>query len=137
VDKIAAIICDIDGTLALRGDRSPYDHSTCIEDDVNFPVARLLVDTTHSRHIIFVSGREEKFREMTEWWLREHLIPSGLLLMRQTGDNRPDAEVKEEIYRQHIEPFYDIDFVLDDRNRVVKMWRDLGLTCFQVADGDF
>ena len=27
--------------------------------------------------------------------------------------------------------------VLDDRNQVVKMWRENGLTCLQVAEGDF
>lgn len=30
-----------------------------------------------------------------------------------------------------------VEIVFDDRNSVVKMWRLLGLTCFQVAEGDF
>jgi len=34
---------------------------------------------------------------------------------------------------------YDLDAVeaLDDRDSVVKMWRDAGVACFQVASGDF
>jgi len=31
----------------------------------------------------------------------------------------------------------DIFAVFDDRQQVVDMWRDNGLTVFQVADGDF
>ena len=31
----------------------------------------------------------------------------------------------------------DIFLVVDDRDRVVKLWRSLGLTTFQVAEGNF
>lgn len=34
-------------------------------------------------------------------------------------------------------PTKEILCVLDDRNKVVKMWRELGLTCLQMAEGDF
>ena len=27
--------------------------------------------------------------------------------------------------------------IFDDRNKVVNMWRSLGITCLQVANGDF
>ena len=57
--------------------------------------------------------------------------------MRKTGDNRKDAIVKREIYETHIKDKYQVDYVLYDRNQVVEMWRSLGLTCLQVADGDF
>jgi len=52
-------------------------------------------------------------------------------------DYRDDRIIKEEIYREKIAPVYNALFVLDDRDRVVAMWRDLGLTCLQVANGDF
>jgi len=57
--------------------------------------------------------------------------------MRPTGDNRKDAIVKREIFDREIRDRYRILFVLDDRNQVVDMWRELGLTCLQVAPGDF
>jgi len=57
--------------------------------------------------------------------------------MRKSKDNRKDSIVKEEIYRKHIFPFYYIQFVLDDRNQVVDHLRELGLTVFQVAPGNF
>ena len=57
--------------------------------------------------------------------------------MRATGDFRPDSVVKEEIYNNHIKDNYYVAGVFDDRDSVVKLWRDLGLTCFQVYYGDF
>jgi hypothetical protein len=57
--------------------------------------------------------------------------------VKQIFHNRKDAIMKEELYRQHIEGKYNIKFVLDDRQQVVDMWRGLGLTVFQVDEGDF
>jgi hypothetical protein len=57
--------------------------------------------------------------------------------MRRAGDRRKDWVVKSELYREHIEPRYDVLLVLDDRDQVVRAWRGLGLTVFQVAEGDF
>jgi hypothetical protein len=57
--------------------------------------------------------------------------------MRSTGDHRQDSIIKQEIYQQQICGQYNIKLVLDDRQQVVDMWRDLGLTVFQVAAGDF
>ena len=45
--------------------------------------------------------------------------------------------MKEQLYRQHMEGKYNIKFVWDDRQLVVDMWRGLGLTVFQVDEGDF
>jgi hypothetical protein len=41
------------------------------------------------------------------------------------------------LYEAHIEPHYDVQFVLEDLNQAVEMWRSLGLVCLQVAPGDF
>ena len=57
--------------------------------------------------------------------------------MRKEGDNRPDEVVKEEIFNENIRGNYSVRFVLDDRSKVVDMWRQLGLKCLQVAEGDF
>ena len=57
--------------------------------------------------------------------------------MRPENDNRQDSIVKREIFEQYIKGVYDIEFVLDDRNQVVEMWRSLGLKCLQVQEGDF
>ncbi len=128
-----AIICDLDGTLALLNGRSPYDASRCENDILNPVVASLIKD----KLVLLVSGREDKYREQTINFLDKHQINYEKLIMRETGDFRKDAIIKKEIFNTQIRGFYNIDFVLDDRNQVVEMWRQLGLTCLQVAEGDF
>lgn len=127
------VICDLDGTLANLNGRNPYDASTCMEDGLNKVVAGLIMGVD----VILCSGREDKYRKQTEAWLAKHGIKYVSLLMRETGDNRKDAIIKREIYETNIKPYYNVSFVLDDRNQVVDMWRSLGLTCLQVADGNF
>ncbi len=134
------ILVDIDGTLALRGDRAPHDHDASMEDAVNWPVVKVC-DALHAagHPVLLISGRDEQYRPVTEYWLATHNIcpyRTGLV-MRSRGDNRPDQIVKRELYEQHIQPHYSVVAVLDDRKKVVQMWRDLGLLCLQVAEGDF
>ena len=57
--------------------------------------------------------------------------------MREEKDHRPDDIVKEEIYHKYIEDKYNIVCVFDDRDKVVKMWREQGLLCNQVYYGNF
>jgi hypothetical protein len=83
------------------------------------------------------SGRQSEHREQTERWLAANNIAYDELLMRATDDQRQDSIVKEELYRNHILGRWNVLFVLDDRQQVVDTWRRLGLTCMQVAPGDF
>ena len=57
--------------------------------------------------------------------------------MRKNGDYRPDWEAKLELFNEHVRDRYNILAAFDDRNQVVKLWRQLGITTFQVADGNF
>jgi hypothetical protein len=57
--------------------------------------------------------------------------------MRPAGDMRKDAIVKRELFDRHVRDRYDVTCILDDRSQVVDMWRSLGLTCLQVAPGEF
>jgi hypothetical protein len=133
-----AIICDLDGTLAHLNGRSPYDASSALEDGLNVPVAHIVQTyAAAGTAVILVSGREDKYRRPTEAWLAKHDIPYDALYMRRTRDFRKDAIIKTEIYNAKIRDQYAVLFVLDDRNQVVEMWRGLGLTCLQVAPGDF
>lgn len=139
----AAIIVDIDGTIALRGDRDPFDHSIAMEDAVNWPVVKAVnaLVTAYDWRVILVSGRAEKFREITDYWLWTHGIfqfPNRIALhMRPDSDTRPDQDVKRDIYIDLIAPDYDVQIIFDDRNKVVNMWRELKLPCFQVAEGNY
>ena len=141
--KVKAIICDLDGTVALfhkKGHRGPYDASLCEQDEVNFPVLEVIKKFQDSHCILFTSGRETCYDVQTVCWLKNAcgLEPKDyFLFMRATGDKRKDCVVKEEIYRNLIEPNFEVTFCLDDRNQVVEFWRSIGLTCFQVAEGNF
>lgn len=134
-----AILCDIDGTLAHMKDRSPYDWDRVDEDDVDITIKDIVRTfyTTSIYDIILVSGRDEVCKHKTIRWLSDNRISYDKLFMRKHNDNRPDEVIKKEIYDEHIRNDYDVEFVLDDRNKVVKMWRELGLKCLQVAEGDF
>ncbi len=137
------IVCDLDGTLAINNHgRDYFDATDCDKDAVNLAVLTVLRWALHDdRNIIFVSGREERFREPTLKFLKRYLLDDHLLFMRKDKDNRSDYIIKEEIYKAFIKDKYDILFVMDDRNSdkcpVVDMWRKQGLRCFQVAEGNF
>ena len=135
----SAVIVDIDGTLAIITDRNPYSHVGVLRDLPNTPVievVRALAEAGHS--IIVVSGRSERARKETEAWLKIHLgVPHIGPFLRALNDERQDAVVKREMFREKIAPRFDVLCVLDDRNQTVRMWRKLGLTCLQVAPGNF
>jgi predicted kinase len=134
-----AVLVDIDGTVALMGDRSPYDMTRVDEDRPNHTVITA-VRAMHAfgHHIVFCSGRSDDSRDLTEAWLAEHVgVPYEALFMRATGDTRKDSIVKAEIFEREIRHRWAVTGVFDDRNQVVRMWRSLGLTVFQVADGNF
>lgn len=142
--KQKALIVDIDGTLANTDHR---EHLAKTKNWPGFfaagkddpPITEIidLVSRYADHKIILCTGRPENYRILTVEWLAKHEIPYEKLYMRLDNDFRSDAIIKETIYRQKIEPYYKISFVLDDRKKVVLMWRKIGLRCLQVADGDF
>jgi predicted kinase len=134
-----AILVDIDGTVALMGDRSPYDMTRVGEDRPNHAVitaVRAMYAFGH--HIVFCTGRSDDCRDVTQRWLEQYVgVPYQALFMRATGDDRKDSIVKGEIFEREIRHRWAVTGVFDDRAQVVRMWRSLGLTVFQVADGNF
>lgn len=133
-----AILCDLDGTLALIEGRSPYDAAKCEQDRVNLPVMKTIrFFNNEGYEILYLSGREDKFRPETLRWLSKVQAPPGPLWMRKTGDFRKDWIVKNEIFDANVRGHYDVLMALDDRQQVVDHYRSIGLTVFQVAPGNF
>lgn len=138
------IICDLDGTLALFGNRrSPYDASQChIVDKINPAVAHVLQTYMIFREgnfpIHFFSGRTDKYKEQTIKFLSQNGFPLRddyiSLTMRKEGDSRPDTVVKEEMYNAIIKDKYNVLFVLDDRPSVCRKWKEMGLHVFNVGE---
>ncbi|MEV5941173.1 AAA family ATPase [Streptomyces sp. NPDC051994] len=134
-----AVMCDIDGTLAINVNRNPYDFTRCEQDGLNASVcdALLAFRQTHGDRIVLLSGRGEEFRERTQAWLAAHEVPYDELWMRAAGDGRRDDLVKAELFDAHVRHRFHVRVSLDDRDRVVAVWRRIGLPTWQVNYGDF
>jgi hypothetical protein len=151
------IVCDIDGTISKVGDRIKYleqekknwdsFYAHCGEDE---PVEKViqLVDNLVVEYykVLFVSGRRESCRESTVTWIQKEMYLQCMnrcldILLRSNHDFRPDTIVKKELLDKYLaDNSYtkdDVAFILEDRSSVVKMWRENGYTCLQVAEGDF
>ena len=133
----STLIVDMDGTLALKGERKPFDWGTVGEDLPNFPVTFVISRLQLHSTILIVSGRDEECALQTSMWLHSRDIFPHEIFMRKHKDNRPDEVVKREIFLEKIRPHYrNIVGVFDDRQKVVNMWRELDLFVFDVSNGN-
>jgi predicted kinase len=153
--KPECIIVDLDGTLAIHSSRGPYEAERCDEDTVDNAVEAILFGYALTMSmagwpykVVFLSGREgtESIRTKTLKWLRDNLAlkddypDTGIdyeLYMREEGDMRPDFVVKYELYNNHIRGKMNPLFALDDRDQVVRLWREMGIRTPQVGYGNF
>lgn len=139
--KPPAVIVDIDGSVALMNNRSPYDYSLVSTDLPNHPVVETVLSLRDRGYtLLFVSGREDSCYEDTRKWLDTNLsleFDDVGLYMRKSGDYRKDSQIKEEIFNEHIRDNYNVLLVLDDRMQTTKRWREMDLTCLQCAEGNF
>lgn len=143
------VIFDLDGTLALNKHREHYIacpkpdwdsyFEACDKDLPNYPVIALnQLLAANNVWIEIWSGRSEAVRAKTVDWLQAHNVQYDELLMRPVRNYTNDAVLKREwLHAVADEAKSRITFIVDDRNSVVKMWRDEGMTCLQVAEGDF
>lgn len=141
---IPAVIVDLDGTLASvqwrvhHVGRRPKNWKAFfagMADDTPVPWVVDLLRADHGDAAkLIVSGRPEDYRGVCEEWLARHDIPYDELILRASGDHRPDHVVKAELFEQVIAARYDVVFVVDDRPTVVEMWRSRGLHVVQPTD---
>lgn len=135
---IPSVMVDLDGTLALRGSRSPFDWKLVSEDSPNTAVITTIQALAAAGlAVVVVSGRDSSCRADSMSWLEHHLGVEFDLYMRPSGDSRPDYELKFELYNAILSRGYDIRMVFDDRDQCVTLWRSLGIATFQVAEGAF
>lgn len=137
-----AVIIDRDGTLASvechkeNGDiRCWHCYNGLLVFDAVVPVvAALLRSIRPGVTRIMTSGRDGSTSHAMLAWIRKNDLPIDVLFMRKPNDRRVDSLVKQEIYEQHIKPFWDVRYVIDDRPQVVSKWRELGLSVLAVTD---
>ena len=147
------IIFDLDGTLALidkrrelstkpngKLDWGKFFNSTNIKlDEPNLPVIKMAqLFSEQGFNIVILSGRSNKTETATRSWLSKNKVPFNKLIMRNSETNHftPDWVLKKNMLDENLD-INDVFLVVDDRDRVVKLWRSLGLTTFQVAEGNF
>ena len=154
------VIFDLDGTLADIEERREisrkpdgkinwpvfFDPKNIELDKPNHPVikmAQVLAATGHG--IAIFSGRSKATKDATRKWLADNDVPFNLLKMRPTEHPfkyMPDEKLKSDWFDEIFANNEDRDeaeviCVFDDRQKVVDMWRKNGLTCMQVAPGNF
>lgn len=145
------VIFDIDGTLA-NGEHRQH-HVRGPKKNWMAYMDGLAEDTVHEHvraafrcfknnpgidyHIYLLSGRDEPYREATEKWLLDNdIFGYHELYMRPANDYRPDDIIKEELFNKHFGEFKDrVLCVFDDRPRVIRMWRKIGIPIFNCGDG--
>lgn len=148
------IIVDIDGTIADTKERArkyletrPKDwdkfYDSCSEDKPIKGVIDVVQHLEQTNYVIFVSGRRESCRKDTVEWINRNLpfLLRYSLYLRDNGDTRHDTVVKPELleraFKKERIDKSKVLCILEDRNSLVKKWRELGYTCLQVSEGDF
>ena len=153
------IIFDLDGTLAnidhrrnlILKNTPDWDkyvekkkidwekfYKECVNDTPNVPVVEIYktLQQTGKYTMVILSGRSEVVRKETEEWLKRNYIEYDLLVMRPDKDYTPDEDLKRS-WLKKLQETEMVCCVFDDRKKVVNMWRKEGLTCFQVAEGEY
>lgn len=145
VTKRTAIIVDLDGTLCSvewrrhfvtegkKDWKAFFDGIPC--DAPNPQVVEIIRDAKERGYdVIITSARPERWGTHSAIWLAEHGIDYDAFFIRKDGDFRDDGVVKREIYEEHIAPFWEVLFAVDDRPVVLETWRSLGLTVLEITD---
>jgi hypothetical protein len=137
------VVIDLDGTLSdcsarrhlVEGKHRDYEafHARIGEDKPVEPITAIMREMFVSYRVLIVSARPQSANEATRGWLNLHGIYcwDEVILLRPDGDSTPDQELKRAWLQAYGKDR--ILFVVDDRQKVVDMWRAEGVTCLQCA----
>ena len=135
------IICDIDWTIANLDHRlhyiknKPKDHEafySSVWQDLPIQQTIDIINSFYWQYdIVLMSWRRNWCCEDTEHWLAKHWVKYDYLLMRNSFDFRDDVDVKRDLYNFCLKYKY-VYFVIDDRKRVVDLWKEIGLYTIDV-----
>lgn len=133
------VICDIDGTLAhMNNKRRPFEWHKVGVDEVDSGVAHLLdaIKYIDYAKVFLFSGRNDVCKKETKEWLERHDIEYDKLYMRPNAQNDLDDRIiKENMLMKYVVGKYNVLFVVDDRPKVCRMWRDkFGLRVLNCGD---
>lgn len=144
-DKPYCFVFDIDGTLADKGDRSPYDWSRVGEDKPIKSIIRIFEELSYDAYLddirdytFICSGRDASCIEESKEWIDSHVYGASktVYLFRKEGDMRPDWKVKQEMALEICET-HNILGWFDDRLQVTRHLRQLGIKVLNVEHNNF
>lgn len=146
-DLPECIVVDLDGTLALHENRSPFEYFKLLDDRPNQPIVDLvsvLQSSKPNMKTFVFSGRENvisngntSIEDLSKLWLKKQNVKFDFIFLRKKGDHRQDSEVKEEMFLTHLKGKYNILYWIDDRQQVISKMREYGLTVLDVAGNFF
>ncbi len=140
----AGVYCNIIDGKRFKPDYKLF-YEACDLDKPIIPTIKIFKKLwdSYETPIQIWSGRCESVRNKTQSWLIEQGLPVGSLKMRPLGDSTPDDELKERWLDEYMFgekchyptlegaiPINKVDFVFDDRPKVIRMWRRRGVFVF-------
>ena len=142
------IIFDLDGTLAnckhrlywIQREIKDWDSffARCHEDKPIESAIKLLIRLSEYNRVEIWSCRRADTLAQTSSWLYKHDIPPDLLTHLRPEHNRVEDDLLKKRWLDDLRAVGgDVDIAFEDRQRVVDMWRESGVLCFQGAKGDF
>jgi predicted secreted acid phosphatase len=149
-DKKQGIIIDIDGTFGYDPAASNYVYTNPKNVDwrawnlsrVDLPIngwCRSIIEiyVWQGYHIIYLTGRSEADMgyEVTKEWLDKNSpTPKYSLIMRPPGIFGKDVQTKLDLYKELVEPQYNIALAIDDKREICKMWQEQGINTLYCGD---
>jgi len=135
--KLPAVLVDIDGTLVdvtsirhhVEGSKRDFDsfHRASLDCPPHVPVIQRLESLKSAGTVVIaISGREERFRRLTDFWLAMWDVPCDDLHMRPTGDRRADVVFKRELF-ERLSLVFDVREVIDDSGPLLEMWAQMNV----------
>ena len=137
------IIVDMDATLCFNTSQRPFFGPNAANLMIHDIPNQSIIDLVRAYcdimdcELVVITGRDESCREVTLEWLDNNYLYPNLLLMRPINDYSSGENMKKSLYEQHIKGKYNVNFVIEDSSKVVKMYRDLGLIVLQPNEGKF
>jgi len=135
------VLCDIDGTVANNNHRQnllkefkdwdKFFSQLKHDEPIEMVIEAVKQQVESNNLLIFLTGRPEKYREMTQDWLSEYFDEGFSLLMRKDGDLRNKIEIKEEIFYESFERAQ-IKVCFENDCELIKLWKKLGLNVIDV-----
>ncbi|NBO46629.1 MAG: hypothetical protein EBU85_06430 [Actinobacteria bacterium] len=132
------IVMDIDGVLAdvrhrlhfLAARPKLWDEffEACVDDA---PLEQGLAIADAADHLVYFSGRPERYRAATLAWLEQHGFPRAPLHLRPDADRRPARDYKPDVLAKLGGPSA-VRCVYDDDDRVIQRLETLGYSVVHV-----